>query len=120
APRVVEAILSGRDGPDATGAMRAVLGGAPDDAVIGGRPLSLPPLRVAAGEGDPGKQRDQLQAAMTTGAGVLRSGTSLAATAATIAALADEGSGDAEVHNLLTLAWALVHAADARRGSRGA
>src|SRR5579864_7837161 len=39
APRVVEAILSGRDGPRPSGAMRAVLGeGDPD---IGGRPLPL-------------------------------------------------------------------------------
>ena len=56
APRVVEAILAGRDGPEPTGAMRAVLGGAGAPAghdVIGGRPVDLDLPAAGAAEPTP-------------------------------------------------------------------
>ena len=117
APRIVEAILTGTEGPRATGAMRTVIG---VDADIPGRPCPVPPLPVPAGGGDAAKQRDGLQRAMTTGAGVLRSAASLASTMTTIVEVARAGTDDPELRNLLALAWALAHAADARRESRGA
>src|SRR5437870_7399296 len=55
APRIVEAILTGTEGPRATGAMRTVIG---VDADIPGRPCPVPPLPVPAGGGDAAKQRD--------------------------------------------------------------
>ena len=125
APLVIEAIDAGKDGPDATGAMRAVLGG---DRDIPGRPLPVRlPAPTGAGETDAApKLRDRLQRAMTTGAGVLRSEESLAATLTTIdeIAAAVHASGEtspemAEIRNLLDVAAALVHAARARTESRG-
>jgi L-aspartate oxidase len=116
APRVVEAIVDGRDGPRPTGAMRAVLGGEGD---IPGLPLAVPPLPASAGDDDARKARDRLQRAMTAGAGVLRNEESLVATAAAINDVAT-GSGDPEVRNLAQTGWALVHAALARLESRGA
>ncbi len=130
APRALEAILAGRDAAEATGAMRAVLGG--EAGSIGGRALGwqLPvsgEVRPAAA-GAP-ELRDEVQRAMTLDAGVVRSEGSLAAAdgnlgrlgAATAAALAvDPGSADLhEVANLVTCGLALVAAATARTESRG-
>ena len=67
-PRVVEAIDRGVDGPEATGAMRALLGG----GEIGGRPIEVPPADATTVP-----DRDALQRTMTTHAGVLRSAASL-------------------------------------------
>ena len=69
-PRVVEAIDRGVDGPEATGAMRALLGG----GEIGGRPHRGAAAPTATAVPD----RDALQRTMTTCAGVLRSAASLA------------------------------------------
>jgi len=116
APRVIEAIEAGREGPQSTGAMRAVIG---DDADIPGRPLSLPPLAPPTAAADPEKLRSQLQRAMTAGAGVLRDATSLDATAERLTEVAS-AAADPEVRNLAEAGWALVHAARAREESRGA
>jgi L-aspartate oxidase len=126
APRVVEAIGAGKDAPDATGAMRSVLDGdrqGPNG--IGGR--RLPPLRpIPPGvpTADVAKERDRLQRGMFADAGVLRSAASLAA-AGVLAdevlagATSDDGAGH-ELHNLATVARALIAAATAREESRGA
>jgi len=116
APRVIEAIEAGRDGPRPAGAMRAVLGGAPE---IPGRALSLPPLPPTTGADDADKLRAQLQRTMTSGAGVLRDAASLDATATGLAEVA-RVAADPEVRNLAEAGWALVHAARAREESRGA
>ena len=113
APRVVEAILAGRSGPETTGAMRTVLGGWPSSRVE--VDLATDP---GDGGGDPAARREVLQRAMTEGAGVLRSADSLRATEHVVRGLAS--AGDPELANLLTVALALLGAADARRESRGA
>lgn len=125
APRVIEAIDAGKDGADATGAMRAVLD---RDADIPGRRLDpRPPRASGVGEADTSeKLRDRLQRAMTAGAGVLRSEESLAETmaaidqiAAGVVASGETSAAMAEIDNLLVLGAALVHAASARTESRG-
>ena len=141
APRVIEALLAGKDAPDPTGAMRCVLGGGD----IPGRRIpspSLPPVvtvetgpggpvstdssAVEAVGGDPAKLRDELQRRMTGGAGVLRSAASLGETAAVLRAVGDATAGapvDAdwsELRNLVDVGEALVSAALAREESRGA
>jgi L-aspartate oxidase len=133
--RVAESVLSGTSGPTPTGAMRTVLGG-PDEE-IPGRPASRrspvgldPPVETGTtgSLADLGKARDRLQAAMTTGAGVVRTASSLAAAEATVAELAESWrrstaretpAGD-EVRNLLTVASALLVSAAQRSESRGA
>jgi L-aspartate oxidase len=118
APRAVDAIDEGLDGPSPSGAMRAVLDG--DDVapgVIGGRHLALP----ESDAGGPAITRSELQAAMTEHAGVLRSAGSLA-TAAAAAARPPAGDGveAAEVGNLTVIARAVCAAALAREETRGA
>ena len=125
APRVVEAIDAGKDGPSPTGAMRAVLGGG---VQIPGRHLEWDAPR-ATGECDAEpaeKLRDRLQRAMTAGAGVLRSAESLASTraeideiAASVRASGETSAAMAEITNLLDVGAALVQAAAARTESRG-
>jgi L-aspartate oxidase len=110
APRVVEAIERGKHKPEPTGAMRAVLGG---DG-IGGRPLDLH-LEWAGADSSP-VSRDELQSAMTRLAGVLRSGESLAAARRVVQRAR---SSDPELHNLATVAQAVIAAALAREESRG-
>jgi L-aspartate oxidase len=134
--RVVEAVARGVDGPLPTGAMRAVLpaeaGSTTDTAMIGGRrldwmlsPAPTPTEQVDA-DIDPVAERDRLQRAMTTGAGVLRDADSLARTAAAVdraraVARAVKEDRDAwELANLADVAAALVAAATAREESRGA
>src|SRR5581483_10230641 len=138
APRVIEALLAGKDAPDPTGAMRCVLGGGD----IPGRVLPSPPVlsaesrpmgrdsadstAVEAVGGDPAKLRDELQRRMTVGAGVLRSAASLGETADVLRAVGDATAGapvDAEwseLRNLVDVGDALVSAALAREESRGA
>ena len=127
-PRVVEAVLAGVEGPSATGALRGVLGDArPASALsLGARPPVLvsgsvqdrPGSADPSGSGEPEKARSVLQHAMTEGAGVLRSASSLAETAAVLDGLEDV-SGDPELANLHVAARALVLAATAREESRG-
>ena len=133
--RVVEAVERGVDGPRPTGAMRGVLDEAAGAAgVIGAvtqphwsRPDPVAEPRSAAtlsGE-DVSTARDRLQRSMTTGAGVLRSTSSLADTGRVVAevmGLAKRGTGAAawELSNLAVCCAALLAAAGARMESRGA
>jgi L-aspartate oxidase len=134
--RAVDAIAAGRIGCRPTGAMRCVVGAEGGDGPdIGGRPLAveLPSVRpgpvvvpASARQLDLAGARQQLQAAMTAGAGVLRDATSLATTAAAlvepaaVAGSAPVGHASAELADLTTCAGALVAAATARVESRGA
>jgi L-aspartate oxidase len=121
--RVVEAILRGKDGPDATGALLPVLephaARDPDD--VGALPLAIPPLAptAAAPTADPAKGRELLQRAMNTGAGMVRSAESLAGAARTVADVAKDGIGPGELANLVEVAHRVVAAAAAREESRG-
>jgi L-aspartate oxidase len=116
APRAVEALLAGTDGPSPTGAMRAVLDGSVP--FFGSLPTGAVGERP---ENDPAKAREALQRAMTEGAGVVRTAESLAASgaAADAAVVAADGVAAAEVRNLATVAGAVVGAATARTESRG-
>src|SRR5690606_7671986 len=111
-PRVVESIERGVEGPQATGAMRSLLGG----GEIPGRPLQLP-----AALDDLAPDRAELQHTMTVQAGVLRTATSLEE-AARACAHDPIGADPAawELRNLLTTGRALCAAAAAREESRGA
>ncbi|MGI8939136.1 MAG: L-aspartate oxidase [Iamia sp.] len=143
-PRAVEAIERGQVGAAATGAMRAVLGGDVDGGAvgpgtIGGHLLSRPdptaPATGAAPEepSDWARLRDQLQRAMSAGAGVVRDAASLSQAGlvadAAAGAVAAAGAADPvpllptaayEVANLTEVARAVVLSATARRESRGA
>jgi L-aspartate oxidase len=135
-PRAVEAIEQGMVGPEATGAMRTVLGADADRAdavpagVIGGRFLRLDPPPApdpVAGEGtpaDPEAVRDRLQRAMTRNAGVLRSADSLGEAAGeadrALVALGGDSVAANEARNLATVARALAATARHREESRGA
>jgi L-aspartate oxidase len=130
--RLAERITTGQ-GPEPSGALRAVLGGAPLDG-IGASPVSGESAAWwGAGWGAGGdvsldvtKQRDSLQRALTRGAGVVRSARSLADARSTVddtaAALGDRNSSVAvgELANLLQVADALLASALARTESRGA
>jgi len=136
APRIVEAIAGGREGPSPTGAMRAVLAAeGAAEGTIPARRLRLPavpapaPAASAAAEGgeapaSPSTQarRDRLQRAMTAGAGVLRTAASLTETSRVFDELGPPAPGRAgwELTNLLTAGRALLTAAEARQESRGA
>src|SRR6202030_4274030 len=113
----IEAIERGKEGPDATGAMRPLLLGRPIAGVIWAEPVLLAPVEVTSGptagargdgaeglergvgggraagdergdEVDTDKERDRLQRAMTAGAGVVRSAASLAETGAVLDGIA--------------------------------
>jgi len=118
APRAVDAIVDGRDGPRPTGAMRAVLDldDVPPD-VIGGRSIELAAARPDAAP----ITREELQATMNDDAGVLRSAESLER-AASMAARpsAADGVAGREIANLATIARAVCAAALAREETRGA
>jgi L-aspartate oxidase len=134
AARVVEAIVSGRAGPEPSGALRLGPGHgrvppiplrplpAPAGRATTGPPPAAPP---DVGPVDVAKLRSRLQAAMTEGAGVSRSAASLAQAAEEVAALAPPPGGPAggphgELRNLVTVAAALLAAATAREETRGA
>ena len=150
--RLAEAIAAGRDGPLATGVMRALLGvpghaSAGEIAVVDVDAASHPdtrhpdtrhpdtrhpdtPTQGVTGD-DVAKLRDRLQRAMTEGAGVLRSPESLAMAASEVGAVAGElpaaaaaevaaGRAAGELANLVTVAGALLRAADVRAETRGA
>jgi L-aspartate oxidase len=137
--RCVDAILAGREGPEATGAL-AGLGeedGPGADAPIpvravagcgcGSEHLEVSSWRIGVAKGDDAKaasQRSALQSAMTRGAGVVRDASSLElASAAVEDVVADLGTGvdlaTAEVRNLTDVARALLEAATAREETRG-
>jgi L-aspartate oxidase len=102
--RAVEAMRDGRDGPQPTGVLRGVPRERPEREPVPVRLTPGPPIR------------EQLQRAMTRGAGVVRSAESLARAADALGAMT---AADVESANLLTVSTALVHAATARRESRG-
>jgi L-aspartate oxidase len=111
-PRVVEAIDRGVEGPRATGAMRALLGG----GEIGGRTVEVPPAGPSTVP-----DRDTLQRTMTTHAGVLRTAASLEeASAACAGTVAGDDPDSWELRNLATVGRLLCAAATAREESRGA
>ncbi len=108
AARVVEAIAAGKDGCESTGAMR---------------PSNWLQLRshttvIAASSGDVAKIREQIQHAMTIGAGVVRDAESLRGVELAVPAEADRAEV-CEVRNLGTVGAGLVAAAIAREESRG-
>lgn len=112
APRVVEAIERGKQHAEPTGAMRAVLG----NGGIAGRPLDF---ELGCDERTPAS-RDELQAAMTRLAGVLRSANSLGeAREVARRALGGDDVDGHELRNLATVAQAVITAALAREESRG-
>ena len=139
--RVIEAIDRGKDAPEPTGAMRSLLGSAADAPVIGGRvpdAWTVPAWRASepgaapteadrsSADAEVAAARTELQRAMTTGAGVLRSAESLALTAAAVTDVAgrlDDGDDDRaawEVRNLVDVSRAALAAATERHESRGA
>jgi L-aspartate oxidase len=136
--RVVEAVERGKSAPEATGAMRAVLGDeGPSATVIGGRriggwqrvvddpaPADVTPERAT--DPDPAKLRDAFQREMTEGAGVLRTQASLERTRSARDAIVravrrlPPGRDRHELTNLTDLGEAVLAAATAREESRGA
>ena len=133
--RLAERIESDHDGPEASGALRVVLGGEALDGIdatsvaaplrswpTGPRPADEEPATLP----DVPKLRDLLQQTMTGGAGVVRSAQSLAAAAAAVDELAEAlgdrtaSVGAGELGNLVQLADALLASARARTESRGA
>jgi L-aspartate oxidase len=115
--RAVEAVLAGKEGPTATGALRPVLQpGALAPGEIGAQRLATRAPVGGEEPADPVKGRELLQRAMTRGAGVVRSAASLAGAAEEVAQLAP---GPGELANLVEIAGALIAAASAREESRG-
>ncbi len=118
--RLAERIAEDHDGPEPSGALRAVLGDPPIDGIVcttvGEPPLQWPEVAAAADPARPDvtKLRDALQRTMTSGAGVVRSAESLSAAARgvadTAAALGDRTASveAGELGNLLQLADALL------------
>jgi L-aspartate oxidase len=127
-PRVIEAIGRGVDGPERTGAMRAVLGAPAGDNAIGGRPLERLGPTAGAGAtatGDAVALRSHLQRTMTRCAGVLRSAPSLEEAHRTVEAVGTQAADVApsparyELLNLVEVARAVLAGALAREESRG-
>jgi L-aspartate oxidase len=127
--RLAERIAAGQDGPEASGALRAVLGESPIDG-IGCTVVDQPLLEWGDSTSDVRpdvtKLRDALQRTMTGGAGVVRTAASLDAAARGVAETAlalgpRTGSVETgELGNLLQLAHALLVSARTRTESRGA
>ena len=116
APRVLEAIERGKDAPEPTGAMRAVL--EPDDDAIGGRqvtPSGTPPSVDEPAD----RVRLALQATMTRSAGVVRTAASLDEARSALRRPVEPGPEGLEARNLVTVAAALVASAAERAESRG-
>jgi L-aspartate oxidase len=132
--RLAETILAGGDGPTATGVLAPVLEGRTE-------PIARPPAprpdttravgSIAGPDGDGhldvAKARDELQRAMTEGAGVVRSASSLdragGALAAVAAAVGSGMPGDrarGELANLVTAATSMLASATLRTETRGA
>jgi len=110
--RAVEAVLSGKEEPEATGALRGV---SLTNLVAQPRGGGSKKAEFASGNGD--DQRHRVQRAMTTGAGVVRSAESLRQA---IAELESVHAASGEAANLVVVARALCRAALAREESRGA
>ena len=125
--RVAEAIESGRRTAGPTGVVRPLLGaegGLPTTPVRRGTDEGREPVREDLRMLDTLGKRTALQAAMTAGAGVVRSEESLRSAADALASLAiDAGpptsTAGGELRNLATVADALLAAATERTESRG-
>jgi L-aspartate oxidase len=141
--RCVDAILSGREGPEPTGALAGLLRphGTPPSGEAsaqipirqvtacrcGSHDLGGSPWRLGASPGGAEgteAQRRVLQAAMTNWAGVVRDASSLEkAASAVTGVVAEIGSGvdraTAEVRNLTDVARAVLEAASEREETRG-
>ena len=130
APRVVEAISEGRDGPQPTGAMAAVLEAGPEERAIPRAKILRTRLVASDGASEPSpsddveKLRDELQRAMTAGAGVLRSEESLLRARDEINDISAKamvgGPEGHELRNLVLVGRALIATALAREETRGA
>jgi L-aspartate oxidase len=131
--RLSEAIRSGKDTPDATGALRMGEGATIPAEAVRGFPVPLwmsglgrPPTAPDRGSPDLPKLRDQLQRAMTEGAGVLRSEASLARAAAKLTEISRAVQGQpagrqaGELANLTLVSTALLSSAALREETRGA
>jgi len=129
--RLAERIDAAHDGPEHSGALRALLGDAALDGIgctfLTESPRQWPFSPVQAGSTpDIPKLRDTLQRTMTAAAGVVRSAESLAGAAAAVdevvSALGDRSAsvGAGELGNLVQLADALLVSALTRTESRGA
>jgi L-aspartate oxidase len=121
-PRVIEAVERGKDGPDATGAMRSLRGGGEIPATQVA--VELPVLaEVADGDGV-SAALEAFQTSMTADAGVQRDDASLRrarlAVEAAGAAAGTRSVAAAELANLATVGAAVVAAARARTETRGA
>jgi L-aspartate oxidase len=126
APRAVDALADGVDGPHPTGAMRSLLDPTADR--VGGQRLA-PPEPPPWGETtveEVAALRSRLQSAMTRGAGVLRDGASLDGTGQALDQVARRmgpratNPAEVELRNLVLLGRAVVDASTARTESRGA
>jgi L-aspartate oxidase len=114
--RVVAAITSGKRGPDATGAMSELLTtGAAIEAVAPEPPEPIDP-----------RQREAIEARMSSDVGVLRDADGLALASKSLSAVHDGAGGSVEhsvaayeVANLTAVASAIVAGATARFESRG-
>ena len=100
--RIIEAVVAGKDGPDATGVMRGI--------------PAWVPVPVRAPETAGTTPRAEFQRLLTADAGVLRDRERLTRASEALAAMRAESLEDA---NLLTVGRTLVAAALARRESRG-
>lgn len=137
-PRVVEAIVRGKDAAEATGVMRAVLDpaghlyGSADDEIIGGVVVEVPryqgsegPESTSSSDDELAKVRADLEHVMTFEAGVLRSAESLKRAADKLTEVRSllgvpVTTAGRELRNLCTVGDALIRAASLRRESRGA
>ncbi len=127
--RLAERIPWGAQGPEPSGALRAVLGEEPIDGIgctpVERRAAAVPPTADGLSGVDVTKLRDTLQRAMTRGAGVVRTAESLDGAGAVVddiqAQLGTSGATVAagELANLLQLADALLVSARVRTESRG-
>jgi L-aspartate oxidase len=136
APRAVEAIVAAKDGPSATGVMKALLepdGQADDPFAIGVDRIAVEAPTghsrgdaSAAASSGTDELRARLQSTMMADAGVMRSEESLQAATDALTGLAEAASGRssgslaaAELENLLLMARTMVASALARQESRG-
>jgi L-aspartate oxidase len=134
APRIVEAVAAGREGPRATGAMAALLDPSPrSGGLIAAREVEIPSPVPESDDHGPvpetvADRRAALQMAMSAGAGVVRTDGSLHAARrmvdrvdplGDIAAPERLAPDTAELGNLATVARAVTTAAAARTESRG-
>jgi L-aspartate oxidase len=126
AARAVEAILGGKERPDPTGALLAVL--APERLTPGAvvverlrtRYRKKRPDSAGSVVADEAKAREAVQRAMFDGAGVVRRASSLASAAAEVELIADQAAGGpGELANLLEVARAILAAGAAREETRG-